>query len=155
MLLVSKDKTYSINCVMKGWYCIENMRCVRLPAQSFAAEQLASVSCFSEAVTMVGVNLLTSLKRQSFCSHFSLPQPDSFFSRLCGQVITFPLTSSLHPIRPQIFTGSASPLSLSHLGTFCWTCMCVPVYSSLKCSFIFAMLLNLQGKNDLERRGLI
>lgn len=144
MLLVSKDKTYSINSVMKGWYCIENMRCVRLPAQSFAAEQLASVSCFSEAVTMVGVNLLTSLKRQSFCSHFSLPQPHSFFSRLCGQVITFPLTLSLHPIRPQIFTGSASPLSLSlTLELFAeQACVCpctavwsVPLY--LPCYWIF------------------
>lgn len=80
---------------------------------AFAAEQLASVSCFSEAVITVGVNLLTSLKRQRFCSHFSLPQLHSFFFRLHRQDITFPLTLSLHPIQPQICTGSASPLSLS------------------------------------------
>lgn len=90
MLLVSKDKTYSVSCVMKGWYYMANMKSVALPAESVAGGQLASISCFSEAATTVGVNL-TSLNRQRFCSHTSSLIPAYFSPHYLDKLLLFPL----------------------------------------------------------------
>lgn len=105
---LSKDKTYSVSCVMKGWYYMANMKSVGLPAKSVAGGQLASISCFSEAATTVGVNLLTSLNRQRFCSQSSCLIPTHFSPHYLDKLLLFPLQCHFIQSRPE-------PLLVLHL----------------------------------------
>lgn len=119
---------------MKGWYYMVNMKFVGLTVLiTVAAGQLGSISCFLEAATAVGVNLLTNLSRQRFCSHSFCLIPAHFPPHYLDKLLVFHLVTLSIPAQNLnwFFIFSWNFLLSVHMYAFVCTCASasnVPLY---------------------------